>query len=75
VVAWTPAGSGLSTVTANVMLPEPPAGRLAMVTVQVEPAEAPSAQDQTVGALAVVLKVVLAGTVSVMTTPVASWLP
>jgi hypothetical protein len=49
-----------------------PAARLPMVNVQIVPAGAPSAQPQP-ALLAAALKVVLAGTVSLITTP-AAWL-
>src|SRR5436309_912709 len=70
-----PAATGLSTVMAKVAvwLP-PPAARVPMVSVQVEPALLLGAQTQP-AVLAPALKVVFAGTVSVITTPEAPRLP
>ncbi len=62
------------TVTAKVTLPESPAGRLAMGKVQVVVAGEPSAQVQP-DEDAPRLKVVLVGTVSVMSTLAAGPLP
>ena len=70
-ISVTPAANGLSSTTAKVKVP---AGSLASTfprdRVQVVPAAAPSTQLQP-AELPVVVKVVLAGTVSVTTTPVA----
>lgn len=76
-VFWTlvtPAGRGLSTATAKDRESEasPPA-RVPRVRVQVDPAV--GAVHDHPGELAAAEKVVLAGTVSVRTTPAAPWLP
>ena len=65
----TPAGSGVSTVTANVTVLLAPAARLPIVQVQLAPAQT----QPTV--LAAALKLVLAGMVSVSTTPARPTLP
>src|SRR4051812_8720889 len=64
-----PAGSGESTVTAKATEPAPPATTVPTAKVQVPVAQVQPAVD------AAVSKVVLAGTVSVSTTPVAAWSP
>jgi hypothetical protein len=71
----TPSGSGLATVTAKFTeAAAAPAPTLPMFELQMVPAGLPLAQDQA-PVLLPALKVVLAGTVSVMVTPVAAWLP
>src|SRR5215213_2145189 len=70
-ICVTPAGSGSATVTAKVAVWLPlPAARLPTARVQVEPALPFGEQDQP-AVLAPALKVLLAGTVSVSTTPEA----
>ena len=67
----TPAGTGLSTVTAKVALPgAPPAASAPSARVQVLPA-LPSGVQAQPAVLAPALNVVAVGTVSVITTPVA----
>src|SRR3954469_67608 len=69
VMLVTPLATGTTTVTAKVAVPVPPPP----ATVPTGRVHVPAAQDQpTVEAAA--LNVVLAGTVSVRTTPVAAWL-
>ena len=70
----TPAGTGFTTVTAKVALPEPPAASAPSARVQLLPALLLGVQAQP-AVLAPALNVVLAGTVSVSTTPVAPWPP
>src|SRR5438105_3321911 len=71
----TPFGSGVFTFTANVAVWLPlPAATAPTARVQVEPAFPFGVQDQP-AVLAAALKVVLVGTVSVSTTPVAPRLP
>ncbi len=70
----TPVASGLSMVTAKLALPPLPAARLPMVRVHRLPGLLSGAQIQP-ALLAPGLNTLSAGTVSVMTTPVASWLP
>src|SRR3954451_19590159 len=64
-----PAGSGVATVTAKTTDPEPPAATVPSGRVQV-----PAAHDHLLSD-APTSKVVLTGTVSVSTTPVAAWSP
>src|SRR3954453_4282843 len=68
-IAVTPAGSAASTVTANSAVPDAPAPSDPTVSVHVLPVQAQP------GVEAPALKVVLAGTVSVSTTPVAACVP
>jgi len=68
------AGNGIVTRTAKAMLPVPPTGRFPTRNVQVVPAAEPSGQLHPVSLLAA-SKVVNAGTVSLMATVVASWVP
>ena len=69
------AGSGVTTITAKVALPPAPLPASApMVRTQVVPAAEPSEQLQP-AVLAPALKVVFAGTVSVIWTPVAFCAP
>ena len=68
------AATGLMTVTANVREPLVATARRPTVSVHTVPAAAPFAQLQT-PVLPAVLKVVLAGTVSLNTTPVMPILP
>src|SRR5437868_2824868 len=70
-----PGAIGLLTVTAKLAVPLTPTARLPTVAVQTVPAGLPLAQLHTVGALEAALKVVLAGTVSVMVTPERATLP
>jgi hypothetical protein len=71
----TPAATGLTTVTANVLICEaPPAGTIPTARVQVEPALPLGVQTQP-ALLAPALKLVFAGTVSVRVTPEAPRLP
>ena len=70
----TPAGTGLTTVTAKTALPLAPPLSDPLVKVQTVLAGLPLAQLQPT-VLAAALNVVLAGTVSLRTTPVAAWLP
>jgi hypothetical protein len=67
----TPGGTGSTTVTAKVAEPLAPGATETMVVVQVSPGPPTPEQVHVVGRLSVALKVVLAGTVSVITTPVA----
>jgi hypothetical protein len=69
-----PAGAGETSVTANVTEPDPAAAIVPTVSVQVVPDGLASGHDQP-AVLALALKVVLAGTVSVITEPVAGWFP
>src|SRR5438093_1312204 len=69
-----PAASGLSTVTAKMTDPPPPTANVPTVNRQAVPAGAPFAQLQP-GVLAPALKVVFAGTVSLICTPVRPILP
>ncbi len=70
----TPAGKAASTLTAKVAVPAAaPAFTAPIFRVQLVPAALPFAQLQTLGKLAVALKVVFAGTVSVNTTLAAFW--
>src|SRR5258707_15814294 len=69
-----PAPSGLTTVTANVAELEAPAARPPMVSVQAIPAVPPPAQLHP-AVLPAASKIVLAGTVSSITTPVRPILP
>ena len=64
----------MATVTAKIAVDPPPAARPPIASVQVEPALLFGAQTQP-AVLAPALKVELAGTVSVITTPVAPRLP
>ena len=73
-ISMTPAASGSSTSTAKVAVPPPPPTRLPMVRVHREPALVSGAHTHP-AVLAPALKVVSAGTVSVISTPVASWSP
>jgi hypothetical protein len=69
-IAVVPPGSGLATVTAKVESALPPPAIAPRFRVQDEPAGAPFAQLQP-AELDPALKLVLAGTVSLTTTPVA----
>ena len=74
-ISATPDGNGSSTSTAKIAVPlPPPPARLPMDNVHREPAPASGTQTQP-AVLAPTLKVVSAGTVSVISTPVASWSP
>ena len=74
-ISVTPNGIGASTSTAKVAVPlPPPPARLPMDSVHKEPAPASGEQTQP-AVLAPALKVVSAGTVSVISTPVAPWSP
>src|SRR5947207_1511595 len=68
------AGTGLATVTANVAVDPPPPATPPIVSEQVDPALLFGVQDHP-AVLAPELKVVFAGTVSVIVTPVAPRLP
>src|SRR6266508_1968594 len=70
----TPAGTGLSTVSAKLAVPPAPPAKLPIERVQLVPAALPLAQLQP-ALLAAASNVVLAGTVSVSTTPVRPTLP
>src|SRR5215213_5188784 len=74
-ICVTPAATGLATVTANVAVWLPlPAATLPTARVQVAPALLSGEQTQP-AVLEPALNVVFAGTVSVITTPVAPTLP
>jgi hypothetical protein len=73
-IVYTPGGSGLTTVTANVTEPVPSITTSPTENVQPLPALSFGMQAQP-AVLAPRLNVVFAGTVSVITTPVAFWLP
>ena len=66
----TPTGSGEFTVTAKVTVPLAPAGRSPRIRVN-----SPTPSSSQSPKLYVLLKVVLAGSVSVITTPSAFWVP
>jgi hypothetical protein len=68
---FTPEGSGLLTLRAKITEPLELPGTEPIVVVQIVPAGLPSGQLHTVGKLPAALKVALAGTGSVMSTPVA----
>jgi len=70
-ICVTPDGNGFATVTTNWTLPDPPAMSVPTLRVQTVPALLPFGQLQPVPPV----NVVLTGTVSVRTTPVASTLP
>ena len=74
-VSWVvPARTGVTTVTANVLLPDAPPATMPSVSVQGVPAALPSAQLQPT-LLAAALNVVFAGTASVSVTPARLILP
>src|SRR5262245_58470877 len=73
-ICVVPAGTVPATLTANVAELPPLAATEPMASVQVEPALLFGVQDHP-AVLAPALKVVLAGTVSVITTPVAPAVP
>ena len=73
-ICVTPAGTGLLTVTAKVAEPFALLASAPTFNVQVEPALLFGTQDHP-GVLVAALKVVLAGTVSVITMPAAAPVP
>ena len=71
-ICVVPEVTGSSMRTAKVRVPPVPAARLPRVSVQGVPPADPSGHDQAVGRLVAASKVVSSGTVSLISTPVAS---